>query len=185
MGVHHDYKFVSREQFDNLGYFSEERLKQFGFLTDKNTKEDAIALMEEHLQTHGTIDLFDRFPNTRTGSIVPTTTFLDTRLTQNQSKVSVSTVMKANGDMDGDSGSNLLLRFTDDQGRQIDGSYMKRVKSVALENLAAEGVDTKILTAQQLAEAAEATGMISKEDFEHFHQLEAKMQLDAMGENQK
>lgn len=184
-GVYHDYKFVSREQFDKMGYFEDEKLKQFGFLTDKNTRDDAIKQMEDHLATYGTIDMFDRYPNTRTGSIIATHTFLDKTLTQNQSKISVTAMLKANGDNDGDSGSNYLLRFFDDKGRQIDGAYIQRVKNVALENLNANGKDISKVTSQEIAQAAEATGMISKAHFERFQKLETQMHLAAATENRK
>lgn len=184
-GIHYDYKFVSTEQFEKMGYFNDDKLKQFGFLTADNTRDDAIKQMKEHLKTHGTIDMFDRYPNTRTGSIVPTFTFLDETLTQNQSKISVTTAMKANADYDGDSGSNYLIRFFDKEGRQIDGSYMHRVRSLALENLNTQGKDVSKVTAQEIAQAAEATGMISRESFEKFQQLETQMVMEGMTHNRK
>ena len=184
-GIHHDYKFISMEQFEKMGYFNDDKLKQFGFLTADNTRDDAIKQMKEHLKTNGTIDMFDRYPNTRTGSIVPTFTFLDETLTQNQSKISVTTAMKANADYDGDSGSNYLIRFFDEEGRQIDGSYMHRVRNVALENLNAEGKDISKVTAQEIAQAAEATGMISRKSFEKFQQLETQMVVEGITHNRK
>lgn len=179
-GKHYDYKFVSREQFENMGYFEKDKLKQFGFVDDE--AGTAVSKMEDHLRKYGTIDIFDRYPNTRTGSIVPTVTFLDDSLTQNQSKISVSTAMKANADYDGDSGSNFLLRYTDDKGRQIDGAYFKRVENIAIENLNKEG---KEITANSIVDAAEATGMISREDFENFSKLQGQMSTAAMTDNQK
>ena len=174
-GQHYDYKFISREQFANMGYFEESKLKQFGF--------DNVEQMEEHLRKHGTIDIFDRYPNTRTGSLAPTHVFLgDDSLAGNQSKISVSLAMKSNADYDGDSGSNFLLKFTDNQGRDIDGAYYHRVKTIAAENLQKQGEE---INANSLASAAEATGMISKEDFEKFHKLQAQMTIASGSENIK
>ena len=179
-GRYYDYKFVSREQFENMGYFKKDTLKQFGFVDDE--AGSAISKMEDHLRRHGTIDMFDRYPNTRTGSIAPSHVFLDDRLQGNQSKVSVSLAMKANADYDGDSGSNFLLRFTDDQGRKIDGAYYTRVRSIAIDNLEKQG---KEINATSIAIAAEETGMISRGDFENFHKLQAQMTTASATDNIK
>lgn len=173
-GQYYDYKFVSREQFENMGYFKKDKLKQFGF--------DNVKQMEEHLQTHGSIDMFDRYPNTRTGSIAPSHIFLDDNLQGNQSKVSIPLAMKANADNDGDSGSNFLLKYTDKQGREIDGAYYHRVKSMAIDNLNSQGLE---INANSIAQATEATGMIEKEDFENFHKLQAQMSIVSQSDNIK
>ena len=180
-GKHYDYKFVSKEQFENMGYFKEEKLKQFGFVDDE--AGTAISKMEDHLRKYGTIDIFDRYPNTRTGSMAPSHVFLgDDSLTQNQSKISVSLAMKANADYDGDSGSNFLLRYTDKQGREIDAAYYKRVQSIAIENLQKQG---KEVNANTISDAAVETGMILKEDFENFHKLQGQMSTAAITDNLK
>lgn len=180
-GQYYDYKFISREQFENMGYFKEDKLKQFGFVDDKDGS--AISKMEEHLRKHGTMDIFDRYPNTRTGSLAPTHVFLgDDSLANNQSKVSVSLAMKANADFDGDSGSSFLLSFTDSKGREIDGAYYHRVKTMAMEQLKEQGLE---INANSLADAAELTGMIAKEDFEKFHKLQAQMTIASGTENLK
>ena len=178
-GIYHDYKFLSREQFENMGYFKEETLKQFGFVDDE--AGSAISKMEEHLRTHGTIDIFDRYPNTRTGSMAVTNAFLDDTLQGNQTKISIPLAMKSNADNDGDSGSSMLIRKTDDKGRVIDGAYYNRVRNLAIEDLQAQG---KEITADSIVDAAVATGKISREDFEEFHKMQAGMSVAARTENQ-
>ena len=178
-GIYHDYKFLSREQFENMGYFKEETLKQFGFVDDE--AGSAISKMEEHLRTHGTIDIFDRYPNTRTGSMAVTNAFLDDNLQGNQTKISIPLAMKSNADNDGDSGSSMLIRKTDDKGRIIDGAYYNRVRNLAIEDLQAQG---KEITADSIVDAAVATGKISREDFEEFHKMQAGMSVAARTENQ-
>lgn len=178
-GIYHDYKFLSREQFENMGYFKQDTLKQFGFVDDEYSS--AIEKMEQHLRTHGSIDIFDRYPNTRSGSLTLTNIFLDDTLTNNQSKISIPTAMKSNADNDGDSGSNMLIRKTDKDGRVIDGAYYTRVRELAIEDLKAQG---KEITADSIVEAAVATGKIHKEDFEEFHKIQASMRITAMSDNQ-
>ena len=178
-GIYHDYKFLSREQFENMGYFKPETLKQFEFVDDENGS--AISKMEQHLKTHGSIDIFDRYPNTRSGSMTLTNIFLDDTLQNNQSKISIPTAMKSNADYDGDSGSNMLIRKTDKDGRVIDGAYYTRVRELAIEDLKAQG---KEINADSITEAAVATGKIYKEDFEEFHKIQASMSVTAMSDNQ-
>lgn len=127
--VFFDYKFVSRETMDNMGYFSDDTLRKFNFLNaDGSNRDEAIKMMEEHLRVHGTFDLTDRYPNTRNGSLNLTKAFLDDTLQNNQTKISVSVVAKANGDNDGDSYSSFRTEFWDSDNAKSDGALYELAK---------------------------------------------------------
>ena len=171
-GTYFDYTFVSKEQMANMGYFKPETLKQYGFETEQE--------MIEHLKTNGTVTVYDRFPNTRTGSMVLTRTFLDENLTQNQMKSSISVIGKSNADHDGDSGSNFIDRYIDSKGRKIDGAYYSLVRQKAEEDLKNQGLEN---TTDNLYEAVAKSGMMEKEDFEHFHNIQSYLTSQAGTDN--
>ena len=128
------YKFVSREQMENMGYFTDETLQQYGFL-EKNFKKadrvEAINKMEDFLKTHGTFDITDRYPNTRNESITSTRVFLGEGLAGNQTKVSVALMLGANGDNDGDSYSSFRVELRDKNGKSYDGGLYELAKTKA------------------------------------------------------
>lgn len=128
------YKFVSREQMENMGYFTDETLQQYGFL-EKNFKKadrvEAINKMEDFLKTHGTFDITDRYPNTRNESIASTRVFLGEGLAGNQTKVSVALMLGANGDNDGDSYSSFRVELRDKNGKSYDGGLYELAKTKA------------------------------------------------------
>lgn len=124
-----DYKFVSRQKFEEMGMFSDETLSDFKFLNEAGTnKAEAIAKMEEHLKSYGSFDITDRYPNTRSGSLNLTKVFLDDQLAGNQTKVSIATVMKANGDNDGDSYSSFIADLWDGD-RKINGALYELARN--------------------------------------------------------
>ena len=128
------YKFVSREQMENIGYFTDETLQQYGFL-EKNFKKadrvEAINKMEDFLKTHGTFDITDRYPNTRNESLASTRVFLGEGLAGNQTKVSVALMLGANGDNDGDSYSSFRVELRDKNGKSYDGGLYELAKTKA------------------------------------------------------
>lgn len=109
-----DYKYVSKEQMEKMGYYKPETLEKFGFKTEKE--------MDDFLSEYGTFDITDRYPNTRNNSINQTRVFLDDTLQGNQTKVSVSTMLKANADQDGDSLSSFRVEYREKDGRVVDGA---------------------------------------------------------------
>ena len=125
------YKFMAREQFENAGYFTEEKLKQYGFLDENGDMQEAIAKMEEFLKTHGTYDISDRYPNTRNESISATRVFLGEGLAGNQVKVSTALMLGGNGDQDGDSWSSFMIGIEDEDGKIYDGGLYELAKKEA------------------------------------------------------
>lgn len=116
-----------------MGYFEDDTLKQYGFLTDSDNRQEAIEKMEDFLKTHGTYDITDRFPNTRNESMSLNRLFLGEGLAGNQTKVSIATVLGANGDNDGDSYSSFRVELRDKNNKKYDGGLYELAKVRAKE----------------------------------------------------
>lgn len=109
-----DYKYVSRQKMNEMGYYKPETLKKFGFSTEEE--------MDKFLSEYGTFDITDRYPNIRNESIVPTRVFLDKNLQGNQTKISVSAMLKMKADQDGDLESSFRVEYRDKDGSIVDGA---------------------------------------------------------------
>ena len=131
-GVHFDYEFVSREKLKDEGYFDKKTLEKFGF-----TKESE---MEEFLSVHGTLGINDRYPNNKSESLYPVRRFLGEGLANNQRKISMSAMMKVNGDNDGDLMSSFRVELKDG-GESIDYARFLRARQTG--NF--EGISQKII----------------------------------------
>lgn len=105
--VHYDYAIDSYEAFQKRGFFTPEKLAEYGM---KDESE-----MIEYLQTHGTLLVDDRYPNIIDTSMIGTRHYLDTSnmLANNASYFSPITARKFNGDSDGDSASKFLIKHKD------------------------------------------------------------------------
>lgn len=112
---------------EKMGYYKPETLKKFGFKTESE--------MDDFLLEHGTFDITDRYPNTRNNSINQTRVFLDKRLQGNQTKISVSTMLKANADQDGDSLSSFRIEYRDKDGKIVDGALYELANKMVVETM--------------------------------------------------
>lgn len=162
------YKYVSREQMANMGYFKDDTLKQYGFLVDGTSKEEAVSKMEEFLKTHGTYDITDRYPNTRNESVGATRVFLGDGLAGNQTKVSVATALGANADHDGDSYSSFRIELEGKSGKRYDGGLYELAKVRANE----QGI-------KDVRQFAIDQGLMEGEVFDEFARIERGMISDA------
>ena len=158
-----DYKFLSREQFEKMGYFDKKTLKKFNFTEDE---------MTDFLKTHGTFDITDRYPNTRSGSINQTRVFLDDTLQGNQTKISVTTMLKANADHDGDSYSSFRVEYKD-KGNVVDGAMYELAKVRGKE----EGISAR--------EYAVKNNLMSGKVYDMFAEQEMAMMSTAMTDNKQ
>lgn len=139
-GVFYDYKFMSREQFEKMGYFKPETLERYGF-----KGPDAIEQMEEFLKTYGTYDVTDRYPNIKNDSLAVARVFLGEGLSTNQTKVSIPLMLGANGDQDGDLYSSFLIKYKNTHGLTIDGGlYEKRKLDLLNSGLSKEEIATTL-----------------------------------------
>ena len=106
-GVYYDYAFDSFESFEKRGYFDEDYLKKLNMSKDE---------MIEHLRTHGTMMLDDRYPNIRERSVTPVRHYLamgpnkENFLANNATMMAPWTMKALKADSDGDSVSRVLIK---------------------------------------------------------------------------
>ncbi len=166
--VHYDYAFDSYESFYKRGYFSPEKLAEFGM---KDESE-----MIEFLQTHGTIMVDDRFPNIIDTSMLGTRHYLDTSnmLANNATYYSPITVRKFNGDSDGDSASKISIRHKEAdyalyQHRKLQA--IEEAKNISFANAKAED--------QWIRNKVISLG-IDEEVYDDFHELDVNNAINAV-----
>ena len=99
-GVFYDYGVASIGEFERMGFFSDKVLKSMNM----DRKQ-----MEDYLETHGTMELINRYPNIIDRSVQNVRLFLDKSRPDNGISLAEWTMLKMNGDSDGDSASKLLL----------------------------------------------------------------------------
>lgn len=160
---------------EDMGYFSDETLQQYGFLGKnfkKADRETAIEKMEDFLKTHGTFDITDRYPNTRNESLASTRVFLGGGLAGNQTKVSAALMLAANGDNDGDLYSSVRVELRDKNGKSYDGGLYELAKIKAQ---AAGETDVRAFAIKN--------NIIDGDVFDQFASIEQAMISDAVTGN--
>lgn len=180
MGIHHDYAFVSHKALKDAGYFSDEILSEMDM-----TKNEMV----DFLKKHGTMGLADRYPNTRTGSINLLNVFLGEDLgedlTENQMKVSLTAMLKANADHDGDSYSMAFLQNIKD-GKIMNGTKFFKAREQAYEAIQQrEGISRSDVTYDMLLEQVKKDGFISEEQFNEYNNMQASLSITAAKDNQR
>ena len=160
---------MSRQQFENMGYFKDDTLIQYGFLKNganitQQDRDIAIEKMEEFLKTHGTYDITDRYPNIKNDSLAVTRVFYGEGLASNQTKVSMSLMLGANGDHDGDLYSSFLIKYKNLPNAYIDGGMYEKRKLELLNN----GYTKE-----------EAFSILKQEGYENFIDLDQGIMLQA------
>ena len=182
-GVYHDYAFDSLESFEKRGYFDKK------FLDSMNmSKEDMI----QHLRTHGTIMMDDRYPNIRERSLTPVRHYLavDDKgmsfLASNATMMAPHTMLAMNADSDGDSVSRFLVKH-----ENIDHVQYGVAKARAVEAVDAAGGyanDAEREAAIKAKTIASMKGMgisekLAEEAYIVFQEREANMDILAATEN--
>ena len=168
-GIFYDYKFMSRQQFENMGYFKDDTLIQYGFLKKginitQQDRDTAIEKMEEFIKTHGTYDITDRYPNIKNDSLAVTRVFYGEGLASNQTKVSMSLMLGANGDHDGDLYSSFLIKYKNPTNAYIDGGMYEKRK-------------VELLNSGHTKE--ETFSILKQEGYENFIDLDQGVMLQA------
>lgn len=177
-GVYYDYKFMSKDQFKEMGYYDTDYMGKLGI---KNEND-----MTKFLKTHGSLDISDRYPNISETSLVTTRIFLDENLAANQTKVSRVTTLKYNGDFDGDSTSAHLLRVRNEKPNGDyyweDYAQYHQARLQAKEQL--KHMDTPPTEEQIRDIATNGLGAnVSKTTYDEFKSIDAYMALEAGGDN--
>ena len=188
-GVYHDYTFDSLESFEKRGYFKKEFLESMGM----NSREEMI----EHLRTHGTVMMDDRYPNIRERSLTPIRHFLAVDdqgmsfLANNATMMAPWTMLAMNADSDGDSVSRFLVKH-----KGVDHLQYSIARKKALE-IFEQNSDFKALSALEQEEKIKAQTIgfmksfgikengLAEEAYNTFFLREAEMGLTARVENKK
>lgn len=132
-----DYRTASISQFDNAGYFNPEFMKKMGFedyVDSTGKKITAKSQMMDYLETYGTMDIVDRYPNIKDTSLYTGRVFLDRNMADNATAVSTSALLKINGDSDGDMISTLMLEYKGTNYAYYNKARMEAEKQIRLEN---------------------------------------------------
>lgn len=177
-GIYYDYKFMSKDQFKEMGYYDKDYMAKLGIKSETE--------MTKYLKTQGSLDISDRYPNISANSLVTTRIYLDENLAANQTKVSRVTTLKYNGDFDGDSTSAHLLRVRNEKatGEYFweDYAQYNKARLDAKKELAT--MDTPA-TEEQIRELA-TNGLgtsVTKQTYDEFKGIDAYMTLEAAGDN--
>ena len=175
-GVYYDYSFDSMEAFEKRGFFKQEYLDKMGM-----TREQMI----EHLQTHGTVMIDDRYPNIYDTSLVPMRHYLAPNfMATNAAFIAPHSALKMNADSDGDSVSRFLVKH-----KNIGYSEYEITRN----RIASSITDSPDLTdeARESFIRGETISAMKKAGFEDFDEsiydafkgIDVKMSLDARNTN--
>ena len=187
-GVYHDYTFDSLESFQKRGYFKKSFMESMGI----NSREEMI----EHLRTHGTIMMDDRYPNIRERSLTPVRHFLAVDdqgmsfLANNATMMAPWTMLAMNADSDGDSVSRVLVKH-----KGVDNIQYSIARKKALEVLeqnddfnALDALDQEKQIKAQTIGFMKSFGIekgLAADAYDTFFLREVEMGLTARDENKK
>lgn len=177
-GVYFDYKFMSKDQFKEMGYYDKDYMAKLGIKSESD--------MTKYLKTQGSLDISDRYPNISATSLVTTRTYLDETLSANQTKVSRVTTLKYNGDFDGDSTSAHLLRVRNEnsKGEYFWEDYAQYNKARLEAKSQLKGLDTPPSEEQIRNIATNGKGVsVTQKTYDEFKSIDAYMALEAAGDN--
>ena len=122
-GVYFDYGVAGIGEFKRMGFFNEKVLKSMNMNR---------AQMEDYLEQHGTMELVNRYPNIIDRSVQNVRMFLDKSRPDNGVSLAEWTMLKMNGDSDGDAASKMLIErhgvnYTQfDYNRQMAQDYFSK-----------------------------------------------------------
>ena len=171
-GVHYDVERVGRDYFERAGYFDKEMLDKMGFTTEEE--------MEQYLKEYGTMRNVTRYPEILDTSKFNTRIFYDESMNgKNGISVMAHSMLKYNGDSDGDSESGFNVT--------IDGvnfAIFERQKQIATEQLKAEGnTDTGAMFQKTLMERVIKNGVVTEDAYIGFRDMSLMQDVMAHTEN--
>ena len=169
-GVYHDAIFDDISLFDKRGFFDDDFLADLGM-----TKEEMI----EHLKTHGTTMIDDRYPNIYDTSMTSARHYLidgDLPHSTNAAYTTQETLLKILGDSDGDSRSGFVASYKGTTHLKYD---VLKSKAISL-------VDSQGLTGTEREAAIRAQTIasgISEEAYDYFKGIDIHAMVTAAKEN--
>ena len=168
-GVFFDYGVANLEDFKRMGFFDDKYLKALNMTEGE---------MVDYLKENGTMMLVDRYPNIRNQSIQNVRMFLDEDAPSGITSLAKHTMLKMNGDSDGDSVSKLLL-----QRGGVDYTAFNKIR----ENVLSKGSPEKIRDnmINEIISFTESTkNKVSRTEavkiYEDFKNYEAKTTFDTL-----
>ena len=179
-GIHYDFQRVGIDHFINSGYFdsngeaNEKVLKQFGL---QNTQQ-----LIEHLETYGDANIAIRYPTIWNNSLYATRTYLDREFDyKNIKSVNSASMLKYNGDSDGDSESAFQITYDGANFALFEHQRKQAIAEVKSTNKAMESKEFQDAVRQQVI----SKGVISEEAYDAFSTLSLGMDETAVLENPK
>lgn len=171
-----DFERVGIEKFREAGYFDSKEMAKYGF-TDSDVKINEEKMME-YLETYGTANLNIRYPLIKEESIYGTRTYLDRSLDgTNARSVSSASMLKVNGDSDGDSMSTLQVKI-----RDTSYALYEHQKREAMQELKQKNIE---LTQNNIRNRVVSKGIITEDTYKKFNQFESGIALESIMVNPK
>lgn len=156
-GVYFDYAFASEDVFRSMGFLDQDKLKKLGLTESEMIKK---------LETEGVDTLAVRYPEIYDSSMINTKLFLDRTVGNNTTRVAEHTMLKYNGDVDGDSMSYLMLESKN-----------------GMNSIIYNDIKSKNLSKQDLVKYLESNGYDYKDDYLMFQKAQVKAEADALTKN--
>mgnify|MGYP006967163638 CR=1 FL=1 len=182
-GVYHDAIFDDISLFKKRGFFDDDLLADLGM-----TKEEMV----EHLKTHGTTMIDDRYPNIRERALTPVRHYLAiddqgmSFLASNATMMAPHTMLALNADSDGDSISRFLVKHKNSDHVQYSVARNKAIAAVDAAGGYADDAEREVLIREQTLSHMETMGIKgkrAKEAYTVFREREANMSSLAETEN--
>ena len=170
-GVFFDYGVAGVGEFERMGFFDPKVLQSMNM----NRKQ-----MENYLEENGTMELVNRYPNIIDRSVQNVRMFLDKSRPDNGVSLAEWTMLKMNGDSDGDSVSKMLVEHNGINYAQFNYSRDRAIrlnKSLTEEDLRYETVNEIMTLGDQINN--KLTEDQAKEVYDQFRKYEASVTMEA------
>jgi hypothetical protein len=175
-GVFFDYGAASVGEFERMGFFNDSFIKSMGM--------NSRAEMENYLEQYGTMELVDRYPNIRQKSVQNVRMFLNKSIPDNAVSLAEHTMIKMNGDSDGDSVSKMLVQYHGVNFSQYDINKRRAQDYYAKHNIEATDEEVRQRTINYLMSTENNNKKLSKQQatevFDQFKQYEASTTMEAL-----
>ena len=163
-----DYERIGIDKFREAGFLDPETIAKYGYSTEEE--------MIKHLETYGVANMDIRYPLIKPESIFGTRSYLDRNFDNvNVRSVSAFSMLKVNGDSDGDSMSTFQVYL-----KNTNYALYDHQKREAMRELKFEG---KELTPDNVMQRVLSKGTIDEQTYIDFNKFEVGMAVEALTTN--
>ena len=163
-----DYERIGIDKFREAGFLDPETIAKYGYSTEEE--------MIKHLETYGVANMDIRYPLIKPESIFGTRSYLDRNFDNvNVRSVSAFSMLKVNGDSDGDSMSTFQVYL-----KNTNYALYDHQKREAMRELKFEG---KELTPDNIMQRVLSKGTIDEQTYIDFNKFEVGMAVEALTTN--